>query len=74
MISDSCKPPQLASFWRIFETVDRLGGSISAEHGVGRVKRAAFLQRSTPLDIGILKGIKVLFDPRGLMSPGRILE
>jgi FAD/FMN-containing dehydrogenase len=58
----------------IFETVDRLGGSISAEHGVGRVKRAAFLQRSTPLDIGLLKGIKLLFDPRGLMSPGRILE
>jgi len=58
----------------IFEAVDRLGGSISAEHGVGRVKRAAFLERSTPLDIGLLRGIKGLFDPRGLMSPGRILE
>jgi FAD/FMN-containing dehydrogenase len=57
----------------IFAVVDRLGGSISAEHGVGRVKRAAFLDRSTPLDIGLLSGIKGLFDPQGLMSPGRII-
>jgi FAD/FMN-containing dehydrogenase len=57
----------------IFEIVGRLGGSISAEHGIGRVKRDAFLSRSTALEIGLLRGIKNVFDPPGLMNPGRML-
>jgi FAD/FMN-containing dehydrogenase len=58
----------------IFEIVDRLGGSISAEHGIGRVKRDAFLSRSTALDMTLLRGIKNTFDPSGLMNPGRLFE
>jgi FAD/FMN-containing dehydrogenase len=57
----------------IFGIVDRLGGSISAEHGIGRVKRDAFLSRSTALDTSLLRGIKNVFDPSGVMNPGRML-
>jgi FAD/FMN-containing dehydrogenase len=58
----------------IFEIVDRLGGSISAEHGIGRVKRDAFLSRSTALDMALLRGIRKTFDPSGLMNPGRLFD
>jgi len=57
----------------IFEAVDRLDGSISAEHGIGRLKRPFFLERIEPVERELVAGLKALFDPRGLMSPGRIV-
>lgn len=57
----------------IFEVVDRLGGSISAEHGIGRAKRAAFLARISPTELDLIRAIKTALDPAGLMNPGRIL-
>ncbi|MGI3903630.1 MAG: FAD-binding oxidoreductase [Janthinobacterium lividum] len=58
----------------IFAEVDALQGSLSAEHGIGRVKRHAFLERTGPLDIALLRRIKATLDPNGTMSPGRILD
>ncbi|WP_131196715.1 FAD-binding oxidoreductase [Lichenihabitans psoromatis] len=58
----------------IFGLVDRLGGSISAEHGIGRVKRAAFQERSAPLDLDLLRRIKAVIDPNRLMNPGRMFD
>ena len=58
----------------IFAGVDALGGSISAEHGIGRVKRRAFLERTPPLDLTLLQKVKAALDPHGLMSPGRIFD
>jgi FAD/FMN-containing dehydrogenase len=58
----------------IFAGVDALGGSISAEHGIGRVKRHAFLERTPPLDLILLRKVKAALDPFGLMSPGRIFD
>jgi FAD/FMN-containing dehydrogenase len=57
----------------IFDIVDRHGGSISAEHGIGRVKQAAFLKRADPLTLELSRRIKDAFDPRHLLSEGRIL-
>ena len=57
----------------IFDVVDRYGGSISAEHGIGRVKQAAFLKRADPLTLELSRRIKNAFDPRHLLSEGRIL-
>lgn len=59
---------------RIFEILDGLGGSISAEHGIGRLKRHAFLERISPVHHDLLAAVKNAFDPRGMLSPGRILE
>ncbi|WP_413468630.1 FAD-binding oxidoreductase [Mesorhizobium muleiense] len=57
----------------IFAVVDRYGGSISAEHGIGRVKQKAFLERIDPVTLDIAAGIKQAFDPRHILSNGRIL-
>jgi FAD/FMN-containing dehydrogenase len=58
----------------IFEEVDRVNGSISAEHGIGRIKRDAFLARVSQDHRRILEHVKRAFDPGWLLSPGRILE
>ncbi|XKH60018.1 FAD-binding oxidoreductase [Halomonas sediminis] len=57
----------------LFEVLDDFGGSLSAEHGIGRTKQAAYLARLSPMDRELAGGIKALFDPEGLMNPGRIL-
>jgi FAD/FMN-containing dehydrogenase len=56
----------------IFAVVDRFGGSISAEHGIGVVKRAPFEQRLGPVDRDLMRAIRLAVDPAGRMSPGRI--
>lgn len=56
----------------IFEVVDRHGGSISAEHGIGLVKREAFLQRVDTVTLDLARRIKDGLDPRHLLSEGRI--
>lgn len=57
----------------IFNVVERFNGSISAEHGIGRKKRTAFLATSSATELALLAGIKAVFDPKGLMGAGRIL-
>ncbi len=57
----------------IYDIVDRMGGSISAEHGVGRKKREAFLRRIDPTRLELMHKVKTAIDPAGRMSPGRIL-
>ncbi|MFK0691087.1 FAD-binding oxidoreductase [Mesorhizobium sp. IMUNJ 23033] len=58
---------------QIFAVVDRYGGSISAEHGIGRVKQKAFLERIDPVALDLAAGIKDAFDPHRILSNGRIL-
>lgn len=53
--------------------VDRFGGSISAEHGIGRLKRAHLQRRLSPVEAGLMRAVKAGLDPAGIMSPGRIL-
>ena len=48
-------------------------GSISAEHGIGRLKRDLVASVRDPLEIDMMKRIKGLFDPKGIMNPGRVL-
>lgn len=58
---------------KLFEVLDGFDGSISAEHGIGRSKQAAYLSRLSPMEFELAQGIKTLFDPDGLMNTGRIL-
>ena len=57
----------------IFDVLDHYHGSISAEHGIGRLKQAAFLSRIDPVSLSLARGIKRLLDPDEMLSPGRIL-
>jgi len=56
----------------VFDEVVRHGGSISAEHGIGQLKREYFHRYKSPLEIRLMRDIKRLFDPAGIMNPGKI--
>ncbi len=58
----------------IFGALDRHGGSISAEHGIGRSKKRAFLERVDPVTLDLLKTVKGAIDPAHLLSKGRIFD
>ncbi|UVL89116.1 FAD-binding oxidoreductase [Pseudomonas sichuanensis] len=56
----------------VFEIVQRYHGSISAEHGVGMTKRDYLGYSRSPDEIACMKAIKAVFDPNGIMNPGKI--
>lgn len=56
----------------VFTAVERNKGSISAEHGVGLTKKSFLRYTRSPEEIRILKEIKKIFDPDGIINPGKI--
>jgi FAD/FMN-containing dehydrogenase len=58
----------------VFDTVQRFGGSISAEHGVGTLKVSKLEQHKSPVALGLMRSIKTAFDPHKLMNPGKLLR
>lgn len=56
----------------VFETVEKYNGSISAEHGVGMTKRDYLTYSRSEAEIAYMKAIKAVFDPNGIMNPGKI--
>ncbi|MGC3891696.1 FAD-binding oxidoreductase [Pseudomonas urmiensis] len=56
----------------VFEIVERYNGSISAEHGVGMTKRDYLGYSRSAHEIACMKAIKAVFDPNGIMNPGKI--
>lgn len=73
-LEDAAKHDHLHALETIlFEILDRFDGSISAEHGIGRTKQAAYLSRLMPLELELARNIKSLFDPDDLINAGRIL-
>jgi len=57
----------------VFDAVAAHGGSISAEHGIGALKRDAMAARKSPVALQMMRAIKQALDPHGLMNPGRVL-
>jgi len=53
---------------RVYDTVDEFGGSISAEHGIGILKREELAARK-PVDVKVMRAIKQAIDPKGIMNP-----
>jgi FAD/FMN-containing dehydrogenase len=56
----------------LFALVQRHGGSISAEHGIGLVKKAYLHYSRTPQEIATLRAVKAALDPKGILNPGKI--
>ena len=57
---------------QLFAMIDRLKGSVSAEHGVGVTKRQYLSHTRSAAEITLMKQIKNAFDPEGIMNPGKI--
>jgi FAD/FMN-containing dehydrogenase len=58
----------------LFAMIDRHGGSISAEHGVGMLKKPYLEYSRSAADIALMRGVKGLFDPDGVMNPGKLID
>jgi FAD/FMN-containing dehydrogenase len=56
----------------LFALVKKYQGSISAEHGIGLLKKQALHFSRTPDELVLMKGLKQVFDPQGLLNPGKI--
>jgi FAD/FMN-containing dehydrogenase len=54
-------------------TLQRHGGSISAEHGIGLVKKPWLGSVRSEAEIALMRGIKAVWDPKGVMNPGKLL-
>lgn len=57
----------------VHDIVTGLGGSISAEHGIGGRKRAELARVKDPVELDLFARIKALLDPRSIMNPGKVL-
>lgn len=58
----------------LFKIVQKYQGSISAEHGIGLLKKEWLQYSRTPAELALLKSIKKALDPQGLLNPGKIFD
>ena len=64
---------QNAVFELVHDSVHAVGGSISAEHGIGQLKRDALVRYKDPVEIALMRSIKYALDPKNIMNPGKVL-
>ncbi|HUH40072.1 MAG TPA: FAD-binding oxidoreductase [Castellaniella sp.] len=64
---------QDAIYELVHNSVHAVGGSISAEHGVGQLKRDVLPRYKDPVELALMHSIKAALDPQGLMNPGKVL-
>ena len=57
----------------VHDSVARFGGSISAEHGLGQLKRNEIQRYKSPLELDLMRKLKRALDPLGIMNPGKVL-
>ena len=58
----------------VHDLVDEMGGSVSAEHGVGRLKVEALERYGDPAKLAAMRSIKAALDPHSIMNPGAVLR
>ncbi len=66
-------PLRDAAIRTVHDMVDRFGGSISAEHGIGRAKTADLARYGDPAKLAAMRAIKRALDPAGIMNPGALV-
>ena len=57
----------------VHDIVHELGGSISAEHGIGQLKREELLRYKSPVEMDMMRAVKRALDPTGIMNPGKVI-
>jgi FAD/FMN-containing dehydrogenase len=57
----------------VYDAVAAFGGSISAEHGIGALKRDDLAARKSPVALALMRSVKQALDPQGILNPGRVV-
>jgi FAD/FMN-containing dehydrogenase len=57
----------------VYDLVSKHHGSISAEHGLGQLKRETITHYKSPVEIAAMRAIKAALDPHGIMNPGKVI-
>ncbi len=57
----------------VFAEVLKRNGSISAEHGIGKLKAPDMLKIKSPVELAMMRALKQTFDPKNILNPGRVL-
>ena len=57
----------------IFQSVNKFGGAISAEHGIGQLRKKELTHHKDIDELNKMKGIKKLFDPNNILNPGKVI-
>jgi FAD/FMN-containing dehydrogenase len=57
----------------VHDIVVSMGGSISAEHGIGQLKRGELAHYKAPLELELMRKVKTALDPKGIMNPGKVI-
>ena len=57
----------------VFAVVEKFGGSISAEHGIGRLKIGHMPEIKSAVELGMMRNLKRLYDPLNIMNPGKVV-
>ena len=73
------EPAKFMAYWDqvhqiVHDIAHRMNGSISAEHGVGRMKIDEITQYKSPVEIELMRKIKRAFDPDNIMNPGKVIR
>lgn len=58
---------------RLYEAARNLGGEVSGEHGIGHAKREFLRESLGETQMVLMRGIKSVFDPAGILNPGKVL-
>ena len=61
-------------YYYINNLVEEFGGSFSAEHGIGQIKKESLLQFKSKNEIDLMKSLKKVFDPKNILNPGKIFD
>ena len=57
----------------VYDRTVAMGGSISAEHGIGRLRRGELETYKSPVALDVMRAIKATLDPNGIMNPDKVL-
>ncbi|WP_341231239.1 FAD-linked oxidase C-terminal domain-containing protein, partial [Nocardioides salarius] len=78
IVHDAADPASVAAAARAFDAITSLaldlGGTITGEHGVGRLKRDWLARELDPGAMAMSRAVKAALDPRGILNPGCVLE
>jgi len=59
---------------RMYRLCFSFGGTVTGEHGIGKIRTQELIDQKDPAELELMRGIKKVFDPKGIMNPGTVIE